>query len=59
MKTRENKIMVTIVYFTLLKTIIFEHIYEKKSTHSLFGAWSFLLIHIHFTPSEGPKDFVN
>ena len=33
---------------------------QKQATHSLFGAWSFLLlIHIRFTPSEGPKDFVN
>ena len=30
----------------------------KKSTHPLLGAWSFL-VHIRFTPSEGPKDFVN
>ena len=27
----------------------------KQSAHSLFGA----LVHIHFTPSEGPKNFVN
>ena len=30
---------------------------KKKSTRSLFGPWSFLLIHIQFTPSEGPKAF--
>ena len=34
-------------------------IYLKKSPHSLFGAWSFLLVHIRFTPSEGAKGFVN
>ena len=33
--------------------------YIKKSTHSLFGAWSFLLVHIQFTPSEGLEAFVN
>ena len=31
------------------KTIIFGHI-KQKSSHSLFGAWSFLLVHIRFTP---------
>ena len=30
-----------------------------QSTHALFSAWPFLLIHIQFTPSEGPEDFVN
>ena len=30
---------------------------SKKSTPSLFGAWSFFLIHIRFTPSDGPKAF--
>ena len=35
--------------------IFFGHII-KKSAHSFFlGAWSFLLVHIWFTPSEGPK----
>ena len=27
---------------------------QRKSTHSFFGAWSFFLVHIQFTPSEGP-----
>ena len=31
----------------------------SKIGHSHFGAWSFLLVHIEFTPSEGPKDFIN
>ena len=39
------------------KSDLFGHIL-KRSAHSLFGAWSFLLIHIRFTPSEGPKGFV-
>ena len=30
----------------------------KQPTHSLLGAWSFLLVHIWFTPSEEPKGFV-
>ena len=33
--------------------------YIKKKAHPLFGAWSFLLICIRFTPSEGPKGFIN
>ena len=28
---------------------------KKKIADSLFGAWSFIVIHIHFTSSEGPK----
>ena len=45
--------------FFLFK-LLFMGIFKKKiSTHSLFGAWSFLLIHIGFTPCEGPKGFVN
>ena len=39
------------------KSVVFEHLC-KKPTHSVFGAWSFLLVHISFTPSEGPKGFV-
>ena len=31
----------------------------KKSAHSLFGAWSSLLVHVQFTPSEGPKGFIS
>jgi hypothetical protein len=30
---------------------------KKKSAHSLFGARSFFLVHIRFTPSKGPKAF--
>ena len=60
MKTRQNKRMVKLDYLFiyLFKTTYFEHIL-KKSTHSLLGAWSFLLVHIWFKPSEGPKGFVN
>ena len=47
-----------IVNLFFLKIAIFGHML-KKSTHSLLGVWSFLLVHIRFTPSEGPKDFVN
>jgi hypothetical protein len=41
-----------------LKTASFGHIL-KESTHSCFDAWLFLLVHIRFTPSEGPKGFTN
>ena len=33
--------------------------YIKKSAYSLFGAWSFLFIHIRITPRERPKSFGN
>ena len=52
----EDKIMVKLD-FDFFQTFLYWGI--KKSTHSLFGAWSFLLVHIWFTHSEGPKDFVN
>ena len=55
MKTREDKRMVKLEFF---KTTIFGHIL-KKWAHSLFGAWSFLLVHIQYTPSENSKGFVN
>ena len=55
MKTREDKRMVKLDFISIfLKTSFFEHMLA----HSLFGAWSFLLIHIRFKPSEGPKGFV-
>jgi hypothetical protein len=38
----------TLIIFSF-KTIIFGHI-KQRSSHSLFGAWSFLLVHIRFTP---------
>ena len=44
--------------FIFFKTAPIGHIL-KKSTNFLFGAWSFLLVHIWLTPSEGPKGFVN
>ena len=56
MKTIEDKRMVKL-YLFIFKTIIFE-LMLKKSTHSFLGAWPFLLVHIWFTPSEGPKNFI-
>ena len=56
-KIRKDQRMVKLDFFSF-KTILFGHIL-KMSTRSLFGAWSFLLVHIRFTPSEGPKGFVN
>ena len=32
---------------------------KKKIAHPLFGAWSLLLVHIWYTPSEWPKGFKN
>jgi hypothetical protein len=46
----------TLFYF--LKIALFGHILQN-STHLFYGARSFLLVHIQFTPSEGPKGFVN
>ena len=59
-KTREDKTMVKLefLFFVFSKLCFFGHML-KQSTHSLFGAWSFLFVHILFTPSEGPKNFVN
>ena len=56
MKTREDKGIAKLELFS--KSAPFGHILNK-STQSLFGAWSFLLVHIRFTPSEGPESFVN
>jgi len=57
MKTMEDNIMVKFELF--FKIALFGHMLKKKSAHSLFGAWSFLLVHIWFTPSEGSTYFVN
>ena len=54
MMTREDKRMV-IFHFIFFKTNFSGHTL-KKIAHSLFDAWSFLLVHICFTPSEGTKD---
>ena len=50
--------MVQLDLFIFYKTALLEHILKKNSTFT-FGAWSFVLAHIRFTPSEGPKGFVN
>jgi hypothetical protein len=42
------------------KIVLFGHpCFVLKQTHSLFPAWSLLLVHIQLTPSEGPKGFKN
>ena len=33
--------------------------HEENSRIHFCGAWSFLLVHIRFTPSQGPKGFKN
>ena len=51
------RIMVKLGFFS--KPFFFVIYIFFKSTHLFFGAWSFLLVHIRFTPIKGPKDFVN
>ena len=53
MKTKESS---NFIFF--LKTALFGHML-KTSAYSFLGAWSFLLVHIQLTPSEGPDNFVN
>ena len=55
MKTRQDKTMVKFYLFTIIIEFFLGHILKKIKK---FGAWSFLLVHIHFRPNEGPKDFV-
>ena len=38
------------------KTGLFGYILKNQHVQ-LLGAWSLLLVHIWFTPSQGPKDF--
>jgi ABC-type sugar transport system permease subunit len=62
MKTRENKRMIKLYFFLLPKLPFLGvciYIYIYILAYLLFGAWSFLLVHIRSTPSEGPNDFVN
>jgi hypothetical protein len=49
MKTREDERMVKLEFLSKLP---FLRNMLQKSTHSIFVAWSFLLVHIRFTPSE-------
>ena len=46
------------IYLFISNLPIWGHILEK-STHSFFGAWSFLLVHIRFMPSEGAQRLCN
>ena len=55
MKTSEDKRMVKLEFF--FKTASFGHIL-KKSAQLFFDAWSLLWVHVRFTLSEGPKNFV-
>ena len=57
MKTKEDKRMVKLCFFLVQKCLFVTH--TQKSTHSLFGAWAFLLVHIWFAPSNGPKGYIN
>jgi hypothetical protein len=52
----EDKRKQRMVKLEFFSKLLFLEIFKKKSTHSQFGAGSFL--HIQFTPTEGPEDFV-
>ena len=59
---KEDKRIVKLEF--IFKAAFFGHTHthtytQYKSTHSLFGARSFFLIHIRFTPSEEPKNCIN
>jgi hypothetical protein len=42
------------------KTEKFRYMYIYKNQHiDFFGAWSILLVHVRFTPNQGPKGFQN
>ena len=56
MNTRKDK---RIFNFEFIQNYPFWTYVKIKSAHTFFGAWSFLLIHVWFTPSERPKSFVN
>ena len=56
MKARDDQRMAKLEFY--FESALFGHMLKKISTF-IFSAWSFLLVHIQFTPSEGPKDFVN
>ena len=61
MKRREDKIKEW-SNFVFLESTLFGHIKKIKKLKIntfTFGAWSLLLVHIWFTPSEGSKAFVN
>ena len=58
MKRREDKRFIKLKFYFIFKSALFGHIL-KKSMPSFLDAWSFLLVHIRFTPNEEPKDFVN
>ena len=45
-------------FFSFFKSVLLGHVLKQVSIFT-FGAWSFLFIHIQFTPSEGSKGFVN
>ena len=53
-RRQENDYFYFYFYF---KNTLFGHTYKQIDTSNI-GAWSFLLVHIRFTPSEGPKGFI-
>ena len=58
MKTREDNKIVKLEFLELSNYPLWAYLKKKINTFT-FDAWPFMLLHIWFTPSEGPKDFVN
>ena len=59
-KTREwSNMFFLSIYYLSFQNYPFWTCIKKKISTFVFGAWSFMLVHIQFTPSEGPKDFIN
>jgi hypothetical protein len=61
MKTREDTILFKVGFSSFFSKLPFWgiNLYKKIAYNLLFGAWLLLSVHIRFTPSEGPKGFVN
>jgi hypothetical protein len=59
MKIRQDKRIIKLDFLFCFFQIYLFGAYIKEMSTFTFGAWSFLLVHIQFTPSEGPKGFVN
>ena len=56
MKTRDKRMVK--LDFLFFSKLFFWAMYLEINTFK-FGTWSFFLVQIWFTPSEGPKGFVN
>jgi hypothetical protein len=45
----------TCFFFSFLGQKYIFKAYNNKTAHSFLSAWSFLLVHIQFTPNEGTQ----